>query len=205
MFAYAQVVLSCTQDDFFARNRFSNFGDLGVAVKTLMDDYQKATRLNENINSIEDMQAFLERYVPRSYAAYAVHRIQKFNLIFVASLVQAVPHTKLGRVVTHAVALESKKTDDGPQPPEYCTVIHRHAARRYPAFRSQSLNVSKHVAVLSELARLVDVYHLLDVSQFEQELACADEHVLHYRELMEKLSSSRWTPLDSCCVHPYSW
>lgn len=56
-----QVVLSCTQDDFFARNRFSNFGDLGVAVKSLMDDYQKATRLNENINSIEDMQAFLER------------------------------------------------------------------------------------------------------------------------------------------------
>lgn len=56
-----QVVLSCTQDDFFARNRFSNFGDLGVAVKGLMDDYQKATRLNENINSIEDMQGFLER------------------------------------------------------------------------------------------------------------------------------------------------
>lgn len=51
--------------------------------------------------------------------------------------------------------------------------------------------MSKHVAVLSELARLVDVYHLLDVSQFEQELACADEHVLHYRELMEKLGSSR--------------
>lgn len=64
---------------------------------------------------------------------------------------------------------------------------------RYPAFRSQSLNVSKHVAVLSELARLVDVYHLLDVSQFEQELACADDHTAHYRELMEKLTSSR------CC------
>lgn len=55
------MVLSCTQDDFFASNRFSNFGDLGVAVKGLMDDYQKATRLNENINSIDDMQAFLER------------------------------------------------------------------------------------------------------------------------------------------------
>lgn len=52
--------------------------------------------------------------------------------------------------------------------------------------------MSKHVAVLSELARLVDVYHLLDVSQFEQELACADDHVLHYRELMEKLTSSRY-------------
>lgn len=66
---------------------------------------------------------------------------------------------------------------------------------RYPAFRSQSLNVSKHVAVLSELARLVDVYHLLDVSQFEQELACADDHASHYRELMEKLTSSRY-------IHP---
>lgn len=63
---------------------------------------------------------------------------------------------------------------------------------RYPAFRSQSLNVSKHVAVLSELARLVDVYHLLDVSQFEQELACANDHTAHYRELMEKLSSPRY-------------
>lgn len=52
--------------------------------------------------------------------------------------------------------------------------------------------MSKHVAVLSELARLVDVYHLLDVSQFEQELACADDHALHYRELTEKLSSSRY-------------
>lgn len=65
-------------------------------------------------------------------------------------------------------------------------------AFRYPAFRSQSLNVSKHVAVLSELARLVDVYHLLDVSQFEQELACANDHTAHYRELMEKLSSPRY-------------
>lgn len=52
--------------------------------------------------------------------------------------------------------------------------------------------MSKHVAVLSELARLVDVYHLLDVSQFEQELACADDHAAHYRELMEKLSSPRY-------------
>ncbi|CAM9134583.1 unnamed protein product [Discosporangium mesarthrocarpum] len=118
-----EVVLSCTQDEFFATNRYSNFGDLGEAVKDLMHKYQKATKLNEEIQSIDDMQAFLERY---------------------------------------------------------------------PAFRSQSLNVSKHVAVLSELARLVDVYHLLDVSQFEQELACADDHTAHYRELMDKLSNARW-------------
>lgn len=27
------MVLSCTQDDFFAKHRNANFGDLGVAVK----------------------------------------------------------------------------------------------------------------------------------------------------------------------------
>lgn len=31
----SQVVLSCTQDDFFAQHRNANFGDLGVAVKGL--------------------------------------------------------------------------------------------------------------------------------------------------------------------------
>jgi vacuolar protein sorting-associated protein 45 len=43
-------------------HRYANFGDLGAAVKGLMDEYQRATKLNENIQSIEDMQAFLERF-----------------------------------------------------------------------------------------------------------------------------------------------
>lgn len=38
----------------------------------------------------------------------------------------------------------------------------------FPTFRSHSLNVSKHVAIMSELARLVEKENLLDVSQFEQ-------------------------------------
>lgn len=119
LFVHGQVVLSCTQDDFFARNRFSNFGDLGVAVKTLMDDYQKATRLNENINSIEDMQAFLERYVSRRFCCSIrrVHQILSSNLNFVGSLVQAVSHTKRGRVVTHIFPPDSTTTDNGPEPP----------------------------------------------------------------------------------------
>ncbi|CAM9676026.1 unnamed protein product [Phaeothamnion confervicola] len=92
-----------------------------------MVEYQRAAKLNENITSIEDMQAFLERF---------------------------------------------------------------------PAFRSQSINVSKHVAVLSELARLVEEFHLLDVSQFEQELACNEDHAAHYRELMDKLANARIKPPD---------
>ncbi len=57
-------------------------------------------------------------------------------------------------------------------------------------YHSQSLNVSKHVAVLSELARLVDQYNLLDVSSFEQELACDNDHSNHYKMLMDKVSSA---------------
>jgi vacuolar protein sorting-associated protein 45 len=60
---------------------------------------------------------------------------------------------------------------------------------KFPELRSRSHNVSKHVAIMGELARLVDVCSLMDVSQFEQELACADDHSAHFRELMEKLRS----------------
>lgn len=60
---------------------------------------------------------------------------------------------------------------------------------KFPELRSQSHNVSKHVAIMGELARLVEVCSLMDVSQFEQELACADDHNTHWKELMEKLNS----------------
>jgi vacuolar protein sorting-associated protein 45 len=36
----AQVVLSITQDDFFCKHMHSNFGDLGLAVKAMLDEYQ---------------------------------------------------------------------------------------------------------------------------------------------------------------------
>ena len=115
-----EVVLSCTQDQFFADHRFANFGDLGTAVKKLLDDYQAQTQLNERISSIEDMQNFIHRY---------------------------------------------------------------------PAFRSQSLNVSKHVALISELSRLVDICGLMDVSQLEQEIACHDNRSGQWAELFEALTN----------------
>ena len=64
--------MSCTQDDFFARQRNANFGDLGVAVKGLLDDYQRQAKLNENIQSIEDMHSFLERWVRGLWGALSV-------------------------------------------------------------------------------------------------------------------------------------
>lgn len=119
-----EVVLSASQDDFFKVNRHSNFGELGEAIKKLLDDFQRQQlqHRRENISSIEDMQQFMEKF---------------------------------------------------------------------PQLRTQSHNVSKHVAIMGELARLVDVCSLMDISQFEQELACADDHASHFRELLEKLGNPR--------------
>lgn len=122
-----ELVLSVTADHFFADHKCSNFGDLGMAVKKLVDQYQSKAQTHENIESIEDMQRFVENY---------------------------------------------------------------------PAFRSESLTVSKHVALMGELSRLIEVQDLMNVSQFEQELACSDERNSHYKELLEKLSSGQIRPMN---------
>ena len=46
----------------------------------------------------------------------------------------------------------------------------------FPEFRKLSGNVSKHVALVSELSRRVGSENLLDVSELEQSLACNDSH-----------------------------
>lgn len=46
----------------------------------------------------------------------------------------------------------------------------------YPEFRQLSGNVSKHVTLMSELSRRVGAENLLEVSELEQSLACADNH-----------------------------
>jgi len=61
---------------------------------------------------------------------------------------------------------------------------------KYPELRSESHTVSKHVAIMGELARLVEVCSLMDVSAFEQDLACTDDQGGHLKELMSKLDSS---------------
>ena len=111
-----EAVLSCTQDKFFAKHRYSNFGDLGAAVNDLLADYQKLTKSNEKMSSIEDMKKVMEKM---------------------------------------------------------------------PEYRAKSLNVSKHVAILSELARMVDKNQLLVISSLEQEIACSYDHSTHKRELFD--------------------
>ena len=46
----------------------------------------------------------------------------------------------------------------------------------YPQFKKMSGTVSKHVAVVGELSRLVGTHSMMDVSECEQELVCQSDH-----------------------------
>ena len=54
--------MSARQDDFYKRNMYANFGDIGVAVKELVDEFQSASSHSNKITSIEDMQNFVESF-----------------------------------------------------------------------------------------------------------------------------------------------
>jgi len=57
-----QIVLSAEQDPFYKENMFNNFGDLGTSIRSLVDQYQSKAKLNQQVNSIEDMKAFIKNY-----------------------------------------------------------------------------------------------------------------------------------------------
>ena len=41
---------------------YLNFGDLGIKVKELVDEYQRKTQSNQNIETVEDIKKFIENY-----------------------------------------------------------------------------------------------------------------------------------------------
>mmetsp|Transcript_15620 Transcript_15620/g.28643 ORF Transcript_15620/g.28643 Transcript_15620/m.28643 type:complete len:603 (+) Transcript_15620:252-2060(+) len=122
-----EVVLSVS-DQFFESHMLSNFGDLGDAVQGLLQTYQKQTSSNRQIETIEDMQRFVESY---------------------------------------------------------------------PEFKKFGSAVSKHVAVVGELARLVSTHKLMDISQLEQELACTSDHAAQVEEVKAKVSNPSVAPVDA--------
>mmetsp|Transcript_31415 Transcript_31415/g.55286 ORF Transcript_31415/g.55286 Transcript_31415/m.55286 type:complete len:580 (-) Transcript_31415:265-2004(-) len=56
-----EVVMSITQDEFFAETYTHNFGDLGKSIKDLVNKY-KEKKGSHKIETIQDMQRFVEQY-----------------------------------------------------------------------------------------------------------------------------------------------
>lgn len=59
---FRELVVSARQDEFYRKHMYSNFGDIGMAVKTLVDDFQKHNSSRQNVSTLEDMQNFVENY-----------------------------------------------------------------------------------------------------------------------------------------------
>ena len=59
---FQEVVLGARQDEFFRKQMYANFGDLGMAVKGLVDEFQKAHKTTSKVSTIEDMQNFVENF-----------------------------------------------------------------------------------------------------------------------------------------------
>lgn len=59
---FKEVVLSSEQDEFYAKNLYSNFGEIGQTMKLLMDEFQKKAKSHQKVESIADMKNFVESY-----------------------------------------------------------------------------------------------------------------------------------------------
>mmetsp|Transcript_11388 Transcript_11388/g.47422 ORF Transcript_11388/g.47422 Transcript_11388/m.47422 type:complete len:429 (+) Transcript_11388:637-1923(+) len=57
-----EVVLDQRIDDFYRRNMFLNFGELGDNVKHLVDSFQVQHRSTDRLDTIDDMMKFVENY-----------------------------------------------------------------------------------------------------------------------------------------------
>ncbi|XP_053695255.1 vacuolar protein sorting-associated protein 45 [Sabethes cyaneus] len=57
-----EIVLSSEQDEFYAANLYSNFGEIATTIKGLMDEFQKKVHDQKKIESINDMKNFVETY-----------------------------------------------------------------------------------------------------------------------------------------------
>jgi len=68
----------------------------------------------------------------------------------------------------------------------------------YPEFRKMAGNVSKHVALMGELSRVMETRSLMDVSELEQELACnhsPSEAFTKVMTMLENPNISKWDKL----------
>ena len=94
---------------------FENFGDLGMNIKRMVDDFQHLSKTSQNIQSISDMSKFLSNY---------------------------------------------------------------------PEYRKTHGNVTKHVALVSEMSRIVEERKIMLISQTEQELACTSGQAAAFEVLV---------------------
>ncbi|GMT05012.1 hypothetical protein PENTCL1PPCAC_27186, partial [Pristionchus entomophagus] len=123
-----KYVLNERDDDFYAKNICSNFGEIGANCKALITEYQQKANTHKNVESIADMKQFVEEY---------------------------------------------------------------------PQFKKMSGSVSKHVAIIGELSRLVGAHNLLEVSELEQSMVVDGDQARTLDRLKTLLAHPKTTQGDA--------
>lgn len=59
---YKELVLSGDQDEFYGKNMYANFGEIGSTIKGLMEEFQRKAKDQKKVESIADMKNFIETY-----------------------------------------------------------------------------------------------------------------------------------------------
>ena len=140
------ITLSADSDHFYKGSMWLNFGDLGQSIKDLVSDFQRKVRTAPP--APPPPHASHLRLTHRSCRSL----VAEAHSLCVRLSWQTKNHTKLDSIEAMQRFVD-----------------------HYPEFRSLSGTVSKHVAVVSEMSRMVEQRRLMAVSEVEQELACNED------------------------------
>lgn len=69
-----EYVLAESLDKFFESYMYANFGDLGEAVKELVEEFQHSTKTEGKIDTLEEMQKYLEQFPALKSQATSVNK-----------------------------------------------------------------------------------------------------------------------------------
>eukprot|EP01107_Rhizomastix_libera_P005629 TRINITY_DN1926_c0_g1_i1.p1 TRINITY_DN1926_c0_g1~~TRINITY_DN1926_c0_g1_i1.p1 ORF type:complete len:580 (+),score=177.47 TRINITY_DN1926_c0_g1_i1:45-1784(+) len=69
-----EIVISPESDEFYKQSMFYDFGDLGAAIKELVDGYQNQLKDKQSLQSIEDIKRFVESYPEFRKASSTVNK-----------------------------------------------------------------------------------------------------------------------------------
>lgn len=80
---FRDITLSALHDDFFRQHMHSNYGDVGLAVKEVVENFKGESDQTRQISSIEDMRRFVMQY--SDYSSKQKNVTKHVNLMSVIS------------------------------------------------------------------------------------------------------------------------
>lgn len=74
------MVLSSEQDTFFKSNMYENFGDIGMNIKRMVDDFQQVAKSNQNIQTVGTNMSSLKLCSAKTFITSVSCASDNYNL-----------------------------------------------------------------------------------------------------------------------------